>query len=220
MKIVIQCAGDKKDGGYFRTPDRQTVNFVAHPELVPASKRQADLVARPDDLAADGRTWRDLVRDYNVNTQDAGNPLGLWPAYRLYRNGIYGRLVERFGLENVFILSAGWGLIPADFLTPNYDVTFSNSADAWQRRRHADRYSDFSYLPSIAVGGVVFFGGKDYVPLFLRLTSSLPDERLIFFNSQIERTVPGCRFVRYDTSARTNWHYACADKFASGQLRL
>jgi hypothetical protein len=41
------------------------------------------------------------------------------------------RLVEKFGIEKVFILSAGWGLIRADFLTPNYDITFSGSAEAF-----------------------------------------------------------------------------------------
>jgi len=40
-----------------------------------------------------------------------GNPLGLCPAYQLYENKTYGRLAARFGLGNLFILSAGWGLI-------------------------------------------------------------------------------------------------------------
>jgi len=220
MRVVIQCAGDKHEGGYFRAPDGHTVKFVARAELVPASERNADLVARPDDSACDGHTWRDLVRDYNVKAEYAGNPSGLWPAYRLYRNAVYVRLVERFGAENVFILSAGWGLIRSDFLTPNYDITFSSSAAGWQRRRNADRYTDFSFSPVALVGRVVFFGGKDYVQLFLRLTGSVLDERVIFFNSQIEPSAPGCRLVRYDTSMRTNWHYACADRFASGQLAV
>jgi hypothetical protein len=40
--------------------------------------------------------------------------------------------VDRFGLENVYVLSASWGLIRADFLTPYYDITFSSSADAYK----------------------------------------------------------------------------------------
>jgi hypothetical protein len=220
MKAVIQCAGDKNEGGYFRAPDGRKVRFVARPELVPTFERHADLLARPDDLAFDGRTWRDLVRDYNMNSTHAGNPLELWPAYKLYRNAAYGRLVETFGVENVFILSAGWGLLPANFLIPNYDITFSSSAEAWQRRRKADHYSDFTFFPVEAVDRVVFFGGKDYLPLFLRLTGQTPAERVIFFASQIEPMAPGCRLVRYDTTARTNWHYACAEKFASGRVAL
>jgi len=77
---------------------------VAQPDLVPESERHGDLLARPDDLAPDGRTWREIVRDYNVNSTQAGNPLQLWPAYKLYRNAAYGRLVDRFGHEDVFIL--------------------------------------------------------------------------------------------------------------------
>ena len=61
------------------------------------------------------------------------SPFGLLPAYQLYENSTYNRLVDRFGLSNVYILSAGWGLIPADFLTPHYDITFSASADAYKR---------------------------------------------------------------------------------------
>jgi hypothetical protein len=54
--------------------------------------------------------------DYNNNP--GGNPLGLVPAYRLYDNAVYQRLVDRLGIANVYILSAGWILLRADFLTP------------------------------------------------------------------------------------------------------
>ena len=57
--------------------------------------------------------------DYNNNP--AGNSLGLLPVYRLYANPVYERLVDKLGVANVYILSAGWGLIRADFLTPSYD---------------------------------------------------------------------------------------------------
>ena len=89
------------------------------------------------------------------------NPLGLYPAYRLYRNPIYERLVDRLGLQNVYILSAGWGLIWADFLTPYYDITFSQSAEGFKRRWKTDRYMDFSMLPDRQGDEIVFFGGKD-----------------------------------------------------------
>jgi hypothetical protein len=78
-----------------------------------------------------------LVRFYSIldvlekNVGGARNPLGLYPAYRLYENRVYGRLVEAFGVENIYILSAGWGLIRADFLTPYYDITFSHSAEGY-----------------------------------------------------------------------------------------
>ena len=56
---------------------------------------------------------------------------------------IYGtQLVEIFGIDNVYILSAGWGLIRASFLTPNYDITFSAPAGAYNLRRKYDQYCD------------------------------------------------------------------------------
>jgi hypothetical protein len=63
-------------------------------------------------------------------------------------------------------LSAGWGLIRTDFLTPCYDITFSQSAEGYKRHRKADRYQDFRTLPARSDEDIVFFGGKDYVRLF------------------------------------------------------
>jgi hypothetical protein len=74
-------------------------------------------------LREDGISWRHFLRKYNDDA--GGNPLHLYPAYQLYENRAYGRLVGRYGLRNVYVLSAGWGLIRADFLTPSYDITFS-----------------------------------------------------------------------------------------------
>ena len=54
---------------------------------------------------------------------------------RLYKNSAYEYLVNQLGEDKVFILSAGWGLIPAPFLTPDYDITFSGNAEAYKRRR-------------------------------------------------------------------------------------
>src|SRR5439155_7251570 len=102
----------------------------------------------------------------------ATNPLGLLPAYRLYSHDSYSALVDRFGMKHVFILSAGWGLIPAPFLTPNYDITFSASAGAWKRRRKDDRYADFCLMGDDG-DEIIFLGGKDYFPLFCRLTGAL-----------------------------------------------
>jgi transcriptional regulator with XRE-family HTH domain len=58
----------------------------------------------------------------------------------------------------VYILSAGWGLIPAAFLIPAYDITFSSQAEAHQRRRRDDLYRDWSMLPEATTDAVFFFG--------------------------------------------------------------
>jgi hypothetical protein len=125
MIVVIQCAASKApNAGHLVTADGKSVTFVAHPEIAP--RNEDHVYARPDDDAGEGKPWREVLLAYNREPNT--NPLLLLPAYRLYENPIYGSLVERLGIENVYILSAGWGLIRSDFLTPDYDITFSQSA--------------------------------------------------------------------------------------------
>src|SRR5215471_7257448 len=100
MTIVIQCAASKRPAaGHLLSKRNKHINFVAHPEIAPADPTHE--YARPDDLCETGLTWRQVLLNYNGDTQ--GNPLGLYPAYRLYDNKIYGRLVERFGVRKVYI---------------------------------------------------------------------------------------------------------------------
>ena len=188
--------------------------FVADPAGAPNDR--AVVYARPDDPSDKGLPWRDVLLDYNYTSRD--NPLNLLPAWRLYDNRVYGRLVERMGVDNVYILSAGWGLISAAFLTPSYDITFSQAADAYKRRRHSDRYRDLQMLPNQTREPIVFFGGKDYLPLFATLTSSISTTKIVFYNSAKVPQMPGCVLRRFDTRARTNWQYECANAFVDGVL--
>lgn len=115
MIIVIQCAASKRsDAGHLLSAMGKRIIFVANPEAAPADP--AHEYARPDDPSGTGMSWRQVLLKYNEETAD--NSLGLCPVWRLYENRTYGRLVDRLGLEKVYILSAGWGLIRADFLTP------------------------------------------------------------------------------------------------------
>jgi hypothetical protein len=216
MIVVIQCAASKRpNAGYFRRKDGRRVLFVANPSLAPASPEL--VYARPDDYADDGITWREHVRRYNATPES--NPFGLSQAYELYENETYRELVRRFGLDNTMILSAGWGLIPAGLLTPRYDITFSASAEPYVRRRKKDVYSDFSTLPVEVKGSIVFFGGREYLPLFLALTARL-DHKVVFYNSAVPPTAPNCMLKRFNTRTRTNWHYECARAFAAGVADL
>ena len=216
MKIVIQCAARKDpSAGSLRTADGREVLFVAQPDLAPPEA--ICHYARPDDISDDGRTWRERLVACNA---DADNPLNLLPAYRLYAHDAYRALADRFGLDRLFILSAGWGLIPANFLTPGYDITFTTSADDWKRRRKGDRYEDFCMLPDDD-DPIVFVGGKDYLPLFGKLTAPLRARKVVFFNSQTEPDLPqGFEAIRYPTTTRTNWHYECARDLAAGALHV
>jgi hypothetical protein len=120
--------------------------------------------------------------------------LGLCSAWQLYENKAYGK-----------ILSAGWGPIRADFLTPGYDITFSQSADSYKRRRKADIYQDFRMHRICSDDDIVFFGGKDYQKLFCALTDSNKGRRTVFYNSATVPDVGDCRVERFQTATKTNW---------------
>lgn len=216
MIVVIQCAASKRpDAGHLKTTAGTPVSFVARPEAAPTV---ANLVyARPDDPSYTGPSWRQVLLAYNERPN--GNPLRLLPAYRLYENRTYGLLVDRFGVSNVYILSAGWGLIRADFLTPYYDITYSQSADDYKRRRKSDRYADFCMLSAHADEEIVFFGGKDYLPLFASLTAAIPARKTVYYNSSQPPQIASCRLERFVTRTKTNWHYECAKALLEGALK-
>jgi len=217
MILVIQCATSKPpDAGHLVTANGKRVDFVADPQAAPANASR--IYARPDDISDSGTSWRTVLLKYNQERR--GNPLGLYPAYQLYKNKTYGRLVERFGMQNVFILSAGWGLISADFLTPYYDITYSPSADDYKRRRKSDRYDDFHMLPDNTEDDIVFFGAKDYLRLFGSLTQSVRGTRIVYYNSTSAPLLEGCNLRRFETTTRTNWHYECANAFLNGDISV
>ena len=208
--VVIQCAGSKDpDAGCLMAADGKPVFFVANPAIAP---QQSEVeYQRPDDIAPSGLSWREELVQYNKTCRDTGaNPRCLLPAWRLYANPAYRHLVNQLGKDKVFILSAGWGLISAPFLTPDYDITFSGNAEAYKRRRKRDRYADFLMLPKDLSHPIHFVGGKDYVPLFLRLTAETDAERIIHYVGHRPSPAPNCRFCRFETKRETNWHYECA----------
>lgn len=213
MKIIIQCAASKDPAaGAMKSHEGMPVLFVVDPVRAPV--RTDAVYARPDDIAEGGQRWRDVVLLYNQ--QRRNNPLGLLPAWRLYRHPAYGKLIERFGESNVFILSAGWGLIRADFLTPSYDITFSAQAEPFKRRRSSDAYADFNMFNRQQNEPAVFFGGKDYLKQFCRLTDNYEGSRVVVFNSAPEPPMHGVHLVRYHTRTRTNWHYDAVNSFLDG----
>lgn len=208
MIVVIQCAASKQvAAGHLLTRDGRRVMFVAQPNLAPSS--DSVLFARPDDASDIEGTWRDELMRYNANSSD--NFLGLLPAAGLYTHPTYRNLATKIGYGRLFILSAGWGLLPASFLTPNYDITFSIQAEPYKRRRRTDFYSDFSAFTGGEEDQMIFFGGKDYVPLFAKLTEMHAGPKTVFFNSQHPPLAPGCHLERFITTTRTNWHYECAE---------
>ena len=219
--IVILCSARKNGGaGHFRRADGRKVLLVAQPDA--ASPGAGYVYARPDDDAGGGQTWREKLRRYNADYDGSAgsNPLGLLPAWRLYWHPVYARLWEKYGPERLYILSAGWGLVKADFLLPNYDITFSNNAETYMRRRNRDAYQDWRMLPEDADNPVVFFGGQGYIGFFCSLTERVKGTRHIFYNSRNVPDAPGGRLVKYATRTKTNWHYEAAGAFLQGEIGI
>lgn len=217
MMVVIQCAASKRaDAGHLRTVDGRPVLIVAEPELAPSTSSVAYACPDGDAGEGDNQSWRQILVRYNH--APGNNPLGLLPAYELYANDIYRRLVDRFGLANTFILSAGWGLIGASFLTPAYDITFSAAAEPYKRRKKGSRYRDLQMVPTDSTDEIVYLGGKDYLPLFCSLSSRLRGARTVFYNSGTAPVAPGCSLKLFKTTTRTNWHYECANALLRSDL--
>ena len=83
MIVVIQCAATKRpNAGRLVSAGGRPVVFVAEPESAPADSTA--IYARPDDLSDSGKSWRDVLLEYNERAGD--NPLRLYPAYQLYQN--------------------------------------------------------------------------------------------------------------------------------------
>ena len=179
MIVVIQCAARKQDhAGRLRALDGRNVMFVAKPDAAPRSGSQ--VYARPDDVSDTGKSWRTVLQEYNAVPGD--NPLGLLPAWQLYKNSTYNILADHCGPDRLYILSAGWGLIRADFLTPNYDITFSKpgNVEPFKRRGHHETYDDFK-LPTGATESIVFFGGRGLYLFVLQANrkGERPSDRLL-----------------------------------------
>lgn len=216
VKYVIQCASRKVPGaGTLSNVEGKPVKFVAKPELYPGD----EIVARPDDLAENGKSWRQILKEYN---QSGENPLKLKRAFELYENKAYAALVEKFGIENAYILSAGWGLIPAHYLLPDYNITFSNAAKVpnYAKRKKSETYADFCKFEANKDDKLVFIGGKDYQQLFVDLTAGSMASKVIVCNSKIRPKFLGIDLREYATKTRTNWHYELANDLANGKFHF
>jgi len=216
MIVVIQCAGTKSpDAGVFEHQG-MPVDFVARPELAQSSTGRR--LAHPDNLVpGESRTWRDLILELNAKPN---RPPGLMPAAELYKDQAFSRLRAALPLKQIFILSAGWGLVRGDFRLPVYNITYSNQVDAINRRRESDAsFSDFNQLSDQAPGAdevVHFFGGTSYLPLFVRLTNELRCRKIIHFKSQKTTIPPGFEGRRYLGTGNTNWHYKALSDYLDG----
>lgn len=217
MRIVIQCAGKKHESaGRLKDASGVRVAFVAHPEKCAQTESSLRYYRPDDEVGAGLGTWREYLARYN---QQSLNPDGLFRAAELYKRTVYQALVERYGWQNVFILSAGWGLIRSDFLTPYYDITFSNQGNPWSKRGPRDRFQDFNHLQDNGISPdetVYFFGGKGYLSLYYFLTQSIAARKVIYHSQDSLTHRQGYEYFPYRNF--TNWHYSCAQAFMEDKV--
>lgn len=235
--VVILCASGKDDSVGCMSAENsgkaKKVKFVADPENAPLD--QSIIYKRPDDIAPSGQSWRKKLEEYNreYERDHSSNPLELVPAYQLYEprapyKNIYRELVDFLGISNVFILSAGWGLISAGFLTPCYDITFSREASkknpcAFRLGKDNYLYKDFAELPEDNRKPVVFLGSKAYIRFFCSLTENVKARKIIFHKSKSESTYPqvpkGYELRRSEATPRV-WYYECAKQLIRGKIKI
>ncbi|MCX7546219.1 DUF6884 domain-containing protein [Marinicella gelatinilytica] len=224
-KIVIQCAGTKNPCGSFVDKVGKLVKFVAQPELCQSNEKFN--FQKPDGLDSDGISWRDKLITYN-KTQYKENPLKFLKAYELYKPAAYKGLVDKFGIENVYILSAGWGLVNADYLLPDYDITFSSTKkkDKYKKRKVLDYFNDFNFIDSNNNDEIIFLGGKSYQRLFVKLTNHLSSKKVIVYNSDKMPNfdqIKSEKFTKLGKSGKRlnmNWQYECAKEIINEKFKI
>lgn len=228
MKIVIQCAGRKEN-----TAETFTMNGIAHAFVAkPGGVNQVRPWDEISTLA--GKTWIDCVQAYRNKArweifQQAGIGVSgsgqLLECGRLYLPDAYTALISSFGKENVYILSAGWGLVRADVRIPMYDVTFSTATDVCQCAKITPRSR--SKYPSISddIPGddaIHFFMTPKYVEYWSKSFSGEDGDRqrYVFHWLKGAKNLPavihGGNVIWHELGdMRTNWHYAAVGQFLS-----
>ncbi len=197
--------------------------FVAQPDLYTQTS-PAVRACQPDDvIGPEAGTWRQALVEYNRQYRlDGANPFSLLPAGCLYKHKVYQSLVGAYGSPNVYILSAGWGLIRSDYLLPDYNITFSKQGkvpEHAQRERNQDKFwhgvnhlLDAGLQPEEPIH---FFGGKSYLPLYYQLANPLVGRKVIHYMGKMR---DADRRIGYEYEVHTgrenmNWQYGAADLF-------
>jgi hypothetical protein len=217
MKIIISCC-DRKNGEAFQH-NGNIINFISHKNQLPNG---SGLYFHPDDfIPNENTTWRELIAQQEIRKD-------LLPTYELYRPKIYNSLYQTFG-EDLFIFSAGWGIVNAGYKLPKYNITFSrgNNIPFYAVRNYEAGFNDFNQLENIDVNDkIILIAGKDYVFPFCQLTNHLPNAKIIIYkNAEILKNNPylnhnNFKFFHYVTNRRTNWHYEFADRLINNQIEF
>jgi len=216
MNIIIQCQGKKKNINRFTGGNNRKVMFVADPSKYSSTDY---LACRPDDMKSkQDMSWRQYIYLINQSGKCFKDNRVIRSA-ELYTETIYMQLVNAFGWENVFILSAGWGLIRSDFYIPYYNITFSQvnrEIKYIQRKKNSDDWHDFQQLDSSSKEPLVYFGCYGYIPLLTNLTKKYKGKKIAFYAAyEAGKELQKSGFAIIKRDSYTNWHYKCAEEWCS-----
>jgi hypothetical protein len=219
MNIVIPCANHKTlepptiYGG-------QSIHFQAAEDL--DNNRYTPWSRVP----GGNYTFVELLQRQNqkgLDADEAGiDEKSLCAAGELYSNPVYEEVREFCNQNghNLYILSAGWGLVSATTRLPAYDVTFSNQAQREKRITTAQRLRQpyLNELASLKTETHVFLPSK-YLQFFVGMGMGMRNLRVHWGRHLPEATydmlgVPAENVVRVDVNnANTNWHYNAINAF-------
>jgi len=203
--IIIQCSSSKRnDNTTFGLKNK--IRFVANPQT-PLSYKPDDLVPNTD------ITWRQVVVRYNENP--ILRDVQLLQAGCLYKPSIYKETINIFGKYNVYILSAGWGLVQSSYFIPSYDITFSGTAPKEFRRKPNDEYKDFNHLilrNDLDKHEIHFFGGISYLNVLYKLLEPITNSKKIIHSATDIEPKLGYEYIKYPRCF-TNWHYSALKEF-------
>ena len=210
FKIVMMCSKSKKNNSNLRFNNNNIVFKAVTNEIINQYK--------PDDNITENvnYSWRNFISD---NQNHMNIPCR---AYDLYSERVYLDLFLNFN-KRLYIESAGWGIVNAEFRLPNYDITFSqNNNINTVRNYQLENYNDYNQLTLSQEDDVVFIGTPEYLPLFFELTNELPNRKIIYWKKQstpINYPIPNDTFIYryYLTNSRMRWFYELAEKFANGE---
>lgn len=225
MKVVIQCAGNKDEQSSTICRNGNELIFVANPSI---GTNQCSPWQNIN--GANGATWIECLRSFNDGIPQAlpdGITWGMgFPtnAINLYSNAIYQRLAATIGAQNVYILSAGYGLVRGTDVIPKYNITFSSGAKVPRNAR---------ITPNVRVPlGTLRSNIEGDDPIHLFLTPKYISYWLNAFkhNIDLNRLVLHWRSVQsfpdmwrnnggeimHDITAKLNWQYIAANQFLDG----
>lgn len=219
--IVMCCASKKKPIGLFRHNNRN-IDFKAVCEPRNGIYRPYDKI-----IPKAKTSWSDLISSPNVQVDQTNN---LVPAYTMYQNSIYEKLFREFG-GNLYILSAGWGLVKSTFRIPKYNITFSKTdkTPIETIRSQKDKEfndEDFNHLKIKPEKRIIFLGGEEYGKQFVRLTENLKNLKIICYynenNCPITLRLPNNTFTAFlwNQGGRRKWHYNLAEELISKRQLL